>query len=116
MVGHERAAGAGLFPAGAEHEVLHDQLAAPLEQLRQGARAVRGVEHVGLGDVHPGQRTALAGDLVLQAGEVFLAGQQRLALGQPLVGRHHGVVEDLGVGKSGIHGMAPWLLRAGSRT
>ena len=53
---------------GPEHEVLHQQLAPALEQLGERAPAVGRVEDVVLLDAHPGQRAALAGDLVAAGG------------------------------------------------
>src|SRR6516165_9424590 len=51
MVGSKRAADTAFLPAGAEHEMLDYQLAAPVEQVNQGLLAVRPVEHVGLFDL-----------------------------------------------------------------
>ena len=68
---------------GAEHEVLHQQLAPAFEQVGERAPALGRVEDVVLLDAHPRQRAALAGDLVAQARQFLLARQQRLALGDP---------------------------------
>jgi hypothetical protein len=70
VVGHERAARAALLPAGAEHEVLDEELAPAGEQRGERARAVRGVEDVVLLDPLPRQGAALAGDLVAEAERV----------------------------------------------
>ena len=70
---------------GAEHEVLHQQLAAAFEQLGERAPALGRVEDVVLVDAHPRQRAALAGDLVAQARQLLFVRQQRLALGNPFV-------------------------------
>ncbi len=72
--------------------MLHQQLAAAVEQLGQRAPALGCVEDVVLGDALPGQRAARAGDLVAQVRELLLAGQQRLALGDPAVGGDDGMV------------------------
>jgi hypothetical protein len=75
---------AGLV-AGAEHEVVDQQMAAVVEQLGQGRWAVVGVEAVGLVDRDPGQLAALAGQLVADPGVDLLALQQLLAGGLPLL-------------------------------
>jgi hypothetical protein len=46
--------------AGAEHEVVDQQLGAAVEQLGQGPGALLGVEAVRLGDLDPGELAALA--------------------------------------------------------
>ena len=85
VVGHERAALAALLPAGREHEVLDQQLAAAVEQVGERAPAVGRVEDVVLVDTHPRQRAALAGDWSLQARQFLLVREQRLARGNPFV-------------------------------
>src|SRR5438309_4625563 len=75
---------AGLV-ARAEHEVVDDQLAAAIQQLRQRPRAVVGVEPVFLPNPHPGQLTPLLGDLVAQPCVLLLARKQLLACGKPLL-------------------------------
>jgi hypothetical protein len=47
-VAMERAADAPFLPAGAEHEMFDDQLAAPFEQVGEGFIAVRPVNTYGL--------------------------------------------------------------------
>src|SRR3989442_10648333 len=56
---------------GAEHEVLHQQLMAALEQLGERALALGPVEDVVLLDALPRQRAALAGDLVAQSRQLL---------------------------------------------
>ena len=34
VIGDKRTTGAACFPAGTKHEVVHDELASPIEQLR----------------------------------------------------------------------------------
>ena len=104
VVGHERAARAALLPAGAEHEVLHQQLAPALEQVGERAPALGRVEDVVLLDALPGQGAARAGDLVAQVHELLLARQQRLALGDPAVCGHDGMVRGGGGGRGGLGG------------
>ena len=77
---------AGLV-AGAEHEVVDQQLGAAVEQLGQGPGSVVGVEAVGVVDSDPGQLAALAGELVTHPGVGLLALQQLRAGGLPLLAR-----------------------------
>ncbi len=114
VVGHERAARAALLPARPEHEVLHQQLAAALEQVGERARALGRVEDVVLLDAHPGQRAALAGDLVAQAGQFLLARQQRLALGDPVVPAKRRGGSRCSTWAVASVMCAPWCLRRGS--
>jgi hypothetical protein len=93
VVGHVGAALAALLPARGEHEVLHHELAAAVEQVGQRARALGRVEDVVLVDAHPRQRAALARDLVAEAGQLLLARQQGLALGEPLLMGNDGMVQ-----------------------
>jgi hypothetical protein len=74
-VGPEGAAGAALLPVGPEHEVVDEQLAAPVEQVRQGARAVGIVEAVLLLDRYPGEPAPRLGQRVTTAVEVLLLGE-----------------------------------------
>src|SRR3546814_12742666 len=85
VVGHEGATRATLLPSRAEHEVLHQQLPAALEQVGKAAPALGCVENVILVDAHPRQRAALAGAPVTQVRQFFFLRQQRLALGKPFV-------------------------------
>src|SRR6266446_4585828 len=54
VVGPERATDAALPPPGAEHEMIDDQLAAPVEQIGEGFPAVERVEDIFL--LHPDPR------------------------------------------------------------
>jgi hypothetical protein len=81
-----------------EHQVLHQQLAAAVEQVGQRATAHRRVEFVGLVDPHPGQRSALARDLVAEAGQPLLVRKQRLSLGNPLVPGYYAMILDARLG------------------
>jgi hypothetical protein len=85
VVGVERTAHATLPPPGAEHEMLDDQLAAPIEEVGERLPARRAIEHIGLFDLDPGQFAALCAQLVAQPGELLFSRQMRLARGQPLV-------------------------------
>ena len=64
MVGHERAARATLLPIRSEHEVVDDQLAAPVEEVGERDLALGRVENVILLDLHPGQLAPLGAQLV----------------------------------------------------
>jgi len=88
----ERAADAPFLPAGAEHEMFDDQLAAPFEQVGEGFTAVRPVKHIRLVDPDPRQGADLSGQFVVLAGVCLLFQQQRLARCEPLVARYHLVV------------------------
>src|SRR3546814_3698741 len=76
VVGHEGATRATLLPSRAEHEVLHQQLPAALEQVGKAAPALGCVENVILVDAHPRQRAALAGDPVTQVRQFFFLRQR----------------------------------------
>ena len=84
--------------------MLHQQLAVAVEQIGQRALALGRVEHIGFVDAHPGQGAALAGEFVGLVAQGFFLCQQRLALGDPLVAGHHGVVGEGGFGEGGCHG------------
>src|SRR5205823_3159734 len=56
--------------------VVHDELAAPLEEIGKGLLAGRRVEHVVLLDPDPRQCASLATQLIAQARELFLLGQE----------------------------------------
>jgi hypothetical protein len=71
--------------AGAEHEVVDQQLGAAVEELGQGPGSILGVEAVLLVDPDPGQLAALTGQLVTYPGVCLLAHQQRLAGSLPLL-------------------------------
>src|SRR5919199_2474477 len=79
---------AGVGPAvdrRAEHEVVDQELRAPVEELGQRLRSVLGLEAVRLLDRDPRQLLPLAGELVAPTGELLLLRQQRDAGGQPLL-------------------------------
>jgi hypothetical protein len=65
--------------------VVDDQLVAAVEELRQRARAVVGVEPVLLLESDPGQLAPQTRQLVAQSGLLLLAGEQFLAGGKPLL-------------------------------
>ncbi len=92
----ERAARAALVPLGSVHEVVHEQLAVAIEQIRQIQASSWPVEAVLLVDSDPWQRPSLRGELVAEAVQLLLAGEELEARRQPLltgadVRRGHGV-------------------------
>ena len=59
MIGEKRATRATLLPAGTEHEMVDDHLAAPIEEIGEPLFALRAIEDVVLFDLDPGQRAPL---------------------------------------------------------
>src|SRR6478736_518730 len=84
-VGDRRAARARLLGARREHEVVDEQLRAPVEELGQRPAPTGRVERVVLLDADPGQLLAGAGELVAPARVLLLALEQLDPLGTPLV-------------------------------
>jgi hypothetical protein len=72
-----------ILVARPEHEVVHEELAATLEQLRQRARAAIGVEAVLLLDASPGKRAPLPRQFVAQPRVLLLTLEQFLASRNP---------------------------------
>src|SRR5918911_1497382 len=85
VVGRERAADARDLVVWPEHEVIYEQLGAPVEQLGQRLRPVARLEAVGLVDPHPRQLLALACQLVASARQLLLSLEQLPAGGGPLL-------------------------------
>ena len=84
-VGDRGADGAAGLIGRAEHEVVDEQLRAPVEELGQGLGAVGGLEAVLLLDRHPGELPPFAGKLVVAARELLLLLEQCVALGLPFL-------------------------------
>src|SRR5882672_4143316 len=84
LVGEKRATGTALLPVRTEHEVIHDELAASVEQVAESHRAVGISENIILLDPDPGQRAALCRQAVPLARECLLLGEQRAAGFDPL--------------------------------
>src|SRR5580704_12590812 len=76
VVGHERATRATLLRARREHEVLHHELAAAVEQTGKRLPAVGPVEGVRLVDADPGKLPAQLSDLIAAPRQVLLGGKQ----------------------------------------
>src|SRR5829696_1651745 len=93
LVGEEGAAAASaLGPAGHAglvEEAVHDQLAAPLEQVEQARRAIPALEGVALLHRHPRHPPALGGQRVAGARDLLLLHQHLLARGVPFLRRNN---------------------------
>src|SRR6476646_1262226 len=83
LVSQVRAPGAGTdLIVGSEHDVVRDQLRAPVEQLGERLLAVLGVELVLLLHRNPGKLTALLGHLLVELGLLGLE-LRKLIAGRP---------------------------------
>src|SRR4051812_42032938 len=90
VVGDERAAGASRVllvdpEPEAEHEVVDEQLGAPVEELGQGLPPVVRLEDVLLLDRYPRQLLAAAGELVALPHVLLLGVEQLAPRRQPLL-------------------------------
>lgn len=85
MIRHLRAAWATRLPAGAEHEVVHNELAAAAEKIGPRYFALGRIKFITLLDLFPRQGAALAAQFIAQAGELFLFFQELAARGQPIL-------------------------------
>ena len=85
VIGDERARLAALGPFGVEHEVVNDELASAVEEVRQRFLALGPVEDVLLFNPFPGQISARLAQLVPQSRELLLLDKQLLASRQPLL-------------------------------
>ena len=72
--------------------MVDDQLASPVEQLRQSLLAAGSVENIILVDALPRQFPALLAQLVAQPGEFLFLDQQLLAGREPFIVRNDFVV------------------------
>jgi hypothetical protein len=72
-------------PIRREHEVIDDQLAAALEQLRKCLFSVSAIKDIGLFNFRPRQLAPHPVQLIPLLGELLLFDQQRLACGQPFL-------------------------------
>src|ERR671910_2335249 len=82
-VGYGRADGAAGLVGGTEHEVVDQQLRAPVEELCKRLGPCIGLEAVLLVDRHPGELPSLSREFVVAAGELPLPLQQLRAGGPP---------------------------------
>src|SRR5262245_66680487 len=72
LVEEHRAAFAARRLVGPEHEVVEQELAAPVEEVYEPRLPVRALEHVVLRDLHPRQAAALGRERVVSARELLL--------------------------------------------
>src|SRR5262245_63423069 len=72
LVDEHRAAFAARSLVGSEHEVVEQELAAPVEEVDEARLPVRALEHVILADQHPRQAPALGCERVVSARELLL--------------------------------------------
>ncbi len=84
LVDEHRAPVAAFVLIRPEHEVIEEQLPAPLEQVEQPSLAVRPVEDVVLLDLEPRQPAALGGERVSCPGDFLFLGKERLTGCLPL--------------------------------
>jgi hypothetical protein len=84
-VGDRRVHRAAGLVARPEHEVVDEQLGAPVEQLAKRFLALIGVEPVLLVHRHPRQRASLPGELVAGACVLLLADEQPPARFEPVI-------------------------------
>ena len=84
VIGHERTAGTALLPARSQHEVHHDKLLAPREQIGERPFAIGGGEAIVLFDRLPRQCTARGADVVPRPGEGLFLFQQIFSRSDPV--------------------------------
>src|SRR6476469_9373090 len=90
-IGPERAALAGLVPVRREHDVLHHELVASLEQVAERHLSIGSVEQIILVDLDPWQCTALLGQALPRLGVFLFMRKVSLAGGNPFLARDDGV-------------------------
>src|SRR5438270_12157479 len=88
MIGQIGAAFATLFPARAEHEMINNQLAAPLEQIGQRLFSAWSVENIFLLDLDHREFTPRRTKRVALTSEFLFPRQQILPSDQPLSFRY----------------------------
>src|SRR6187402_2852838 len=89
VIRYERAACASRFPVRPQHEVIHDQLAASVEELSERLWTIRRFERIALLDFHPRQRAAFFGERIACMCQRLLLGQVRLLRGKPFLLRNY---------------------------
>src|SRR5437868_4350440 len=90
VVGPERAALTALGPLRPEHEVVDEQLAAPLEQLGQRTGSVDRLEPVALVDAQPRERSPPAAQFVALACELLFRLEKVKPRTEPILPRGDG--------------------------
>src|SRR6266478_549134 len=91
VVGPKRAVGAARLPARAKHEMINQKLVLSVEKLSQGFRTVWAVESIFFFNLHPRELASLPAQLIAEASEFLLFGQQRFASSQPNLLRYNTV-------------------------
>jgi hypothetical protein len=87
VVGQARAAGACGLVGRPEHELVDEQLRAPVEKLGQRLLSILGVEGVLLVDANPRHLLPLLRDLLVEPSQLLLACVYRRNRGFPFVPR-----------------------------
>jgi hypothetical protein len=80
---------------GSEHEVVHEELRAPSEQVRQRSVTFVGLEAVVLLDPDPGKLLPLSSQLVAPPGQILLGLEQLEPRRVPLLTRSRRVLRHL---------------------
>jgi hypothetical protein len=91
-VGQQRAGWATGLLTGPEHEVIDQELTAPLEKIGESFPAGGRIETILVADFDPGKRLTFPVDPVPQMNELFLFGEERFAGDQPFLFRYNGVL------------------------
>jgi len=78
------AAFATFVPVGTEHEMINDQLTAPVEKIGQGFLAIRPFEYVILVDLHHREAPSGGAERIALASKFFFSRQQVLSRHEPL--------------------------------
>src|SRR3954469_12548370 len=89
LVDEHAAAVAALVLVRPEHEVVEDQLAPALEQVRECDLPLRALELIVLLDLRPRQPAPLRGKLVAPPRQLLLLRPETLLRGLPFLGGHH---------------------------
>ena len=92
--------------ARAEHEVVDEQLGAPVEQLAERLLTVVSVEAVVLLHSHPRQLASLPRELVAESRVFLLAGKELLTCSEPLLAGSNLVISHCGL----LHHSSPFIL------
>jgi len=89
VIAQKRATATTLLPPRSEHEVIDDELAASLEQIRERHLPVRPFEEIGLVDLHPGQLTSLPAHFIVFSRGFLLFDQEPPAGSDPFLLRYN---------------------------
>ena len=95
-VGAQGAMGATRLVVRAEHEMVDDELAAPLEEIGKRLIAVGTLEHVILCNFHPGKAAALFVQLILHLGKLLFLREEFLTRLDPLFRADDRMIAEVG--------------------